>query len=88
VSAICCTSRSRDLAGDGWNKAFASLRQKFPNVYEAKLKEGILVDAQIKQLFEDHIYITKLNATERRGLEAFGNVCKDFLDNELVENCS
>jgi hypothetical protein len=52
------------------------------------LKEGIFLDAQIKQLFKGHIYSTKLNATERRGLEAFGNVCKNFLDNELEENCS
>jgi hypothetical protein len=33
---------------------------------QAKLKEETFIDAQIKQLFEDHDHNTKLNATERR----------------------
>jgi hypothetical protein len=64
---------------------FACLWQKFPNTCEAKLKEGIFVYAQIKQLFEDHDYSTKLNATERRDWEAFGNVFRNFLDKEIEE---
>ena len=55
------------MAGDGLKQAYACLMQKFPNIYEAKFKEGIFFDAQIKQLFEDHIYNTKLNETERIG---------------------
>ena len=46
------------------------------------MKEGIVVGLQIKQLFEDHDFSTKLNATERRGWEAFENVCSTFLGNE------
>jgi hypothetical protein len=61
---------------------------KIPNICEAKVKEGIFVDAQIKQIFEEHDYSTKLNATESREWETFGNVCRNFLDNELEENCS
>jgi len=49
------------------------------------LKEEIFVDSQI---FENHKYNTKLNATEIRAWEAFGNVCRNFLNNELEENCS
>ena len=86
MSAICCTSSSRALAGDG--QSFFCLRQKFPNIYEAKLREGISVDAQIKQLYEEQNYNTKLNATECRDWENFGNVCRNFLDKELKENCS
>jgi hypothetical protein len=33
-------------------------------MYEFKMTEGILVVAQIKQLFKDNDYTTKLNATE------------------------
>jgi hypothetical protein len=32
------------------------------------LKEVILVDVQIKKLFEDHDYNTKLNATRKKSL--------------------
>jgi hypothetical protein len=35
-----------------------------------------------KQLFEDHDFSIKLNATERRAWEAFKNVCGNFLGNE------
>jgi len=67
---------------------FACLRHKFPNIFEAKLREGISVDAQIKQILEEHNYNTKLNATDCRTWEEFGNVCRNFLDFELEENCS
>jgi hypothetical protein len=38
------------------------------------MKEGIFVGPQIKQLFEDHDFSTKLNATDTRAREAFENV--------------
>jgi hypothetical protein len=41
------------------------------------LKEVNFVDAQIKQLFEDHHYSTKLNASERRDWRAGGNICRN-----------
>jgi hypothetical protein len=50
------------------------------------MKERIFVGPQIP--FEDHDFNTKLNATERRTLEAFENICRNFLGNEKVENYS
>jgi hypothetical protein len=38
------------------------------------MKEGIFIGHQIKQLFEDQDFSTKLNATDRRAWEAFENV--------------
>ena len=55
---------------------------------EAKLQEGIFVGPQIKQIFEDQAFSTKLNATERRAGEAFENISRDFLGNKKIENCS
>jgi hypothetical protein len=48
-------------------------------MYEVKMTEGILVGAQIKQLFEDKDYSRILNATERTVRGAFGIVCRNFL---------
>jgi hypothetical protein len=38
------------------------------------MKEGIFVGLQIKQLFENKDFNTKLNAADRRAWEAFENV--------------
>jgi len=45
----------------------------------------ILFGPRNKQLFEDHDFSTKLNATEGRTWEPFKNVCRNFLDNERAE---
>ena len=66
---------------DKESEGFAYLRQKFPKISEAKMKKGIFIGPQIKQLFEDHDFSTKLNATERRACEAFENVCRNYLRN-------
>ena len=38
---------------------------------EAKMKEGIFIGPQIKQLFKDQDFSTKLNTTERRAWKEF-----------------
>jgi hypothetical protein len=63
-------------------------KEKVPKISEAKTKEGILVDAQIKQLLEGHDFSTKLIATEERASEAYEKVCRTFLGNEKGENYS
>jgi hypothetical protein len=45
---------------------FAYLRKKIAKISEAKMKEGIFVGPQIKQLFEDQDCSTKSDATDRR----------------------
>jgi hypothetical protein len=54
----------------------------FPKIIEAKMKEGIFVGPQIKQLLEDQDFCIKLNAVERRACKAFENICRNFLVNE------
>jgi hypothetical protein len=38
------------------------------------MKGGIFVGPEIKQIFEDHDFSTKLNATDGRAWEGFENV--------------
>ena len=52
------------------------------------MKEWIVADSQIKQWFEDHVFSTKLNVTERRTWEAFESVCRNFIRNKKAENYS
>jgi hypothetical protein len=68
------------------SEGFAYVRQKFPKISQAKIKEGIFTSPQITQLFKDQNFSTKLNSTERRDWEAFVNICRNFPGNEKVEN--
>ena len=60
---------------------FAYLKEKFPRVTEAKIKEGIFVGPQIKKLFDDLNFSAKMKSTENRAWGAFLNVCRNFLVN-------
>jgi hypothetical protein len=53
-------------AVDEESEGFGYLRQKFPKLIEAKMKEGIFIGPQIKQLFKDQDFSTNLNSTEIR----------------------
>jgi hypothetical protein len=67
-------------------KDFPTEGKKFPPVSEINMKEVIFYGPRNKQLFEDHDFSRKLNATEGRAWEAFKNVCRNFLSNERAEN--
>jgi hypothetical protein len=54
----------------------------FPKIIEAKMKEGIFVGPQIKQLLKDQDFRMKLNAVERIAWKAFENIYRNFLSNE------
>jgi hypothetical protein len=47
-------------------EVFDSLGQKFPRKIETKIKGGIFVSPQVKQLCQDPDFKKKLNAAERR----------------------
>jgi hypothetical protein len=53
-------------AVDKESEGFGYLKQKIPKINEAKMKEGIFIGPQIKQLFKDQDFSTYLNSTERR----------------------
>jgi hypothetical protein len=63
---------------DKEGKGFAYLKQKFPQVSDAKIKEGIFVGPQTRALFGDSVFTEKLNKFKNRAWRAFENVCKNF----------
>jgi hypothetical protein len=44
---------------------FKYVRNKFPNVSDAKIKEGIFIGPQIRELMQDIQFNKDLNETER-----------------------
>jgi len=62
------------------------LRNKFPNVNDAKIKEGIFRRPQIRELMLDKEFDEDLNETERNAWLSFKRICKDFLGNHKAAN--
>ena len=78
---------------DKTKKAFTHLQEKFSAISKAKLKEGIFIGPQIRQLFQDNIFNNLLEGREKRPWDTFKLVATNFLGNDksrqfqvLVEN--
>jgi len=74
--------KGMDKTGHG----FEYLRNKFTNVSDAKIKEGIFIGPQIKELMQDKQFDDDLNETERNAWLSFKRICKDFLGNHKAAN--
>ena len=64
--------------------AFQHLSTVFPDLSAAKLKEGIFVGPQIREVLKDTDFEELLNLKELRAWEAFKSVCSGFLGNTRV----
>ncbi|GBM59891.1 hypothetical protein AVEN_62370-1 [Araneus ventricosus] len=66
--------------------AFKYLHEKFPRLSVAKIKEGVCVGPQIKQLFRDPKFEKLLRGKEKQVCDAFCQVSTNFLGNDKAEN--
>ena len=57
------------------------VRNKLPNVSDAKIKDGIFIGLHIRELKQDKQFDEDLNETERNAWLSFKRICKDFLGN-------
>ncbi|KAI6658854.1 hypothetical protein LOD99_15179 [Oopsacas minuta] len=65
---------------------FLYLVEKFPAISDAKIKGGIFVGPQIRELFRDDEFLKKLNSLERKVWLSFRDVVESFLGNHKVDN--
>jgi len=65
---------------------FQYVRYKLPNVSDTKIKEGIFIGPQIRELMQDKELIEDLNDSERNAWLSFKKICKDFLGNHKAAN--
>ncbi|UYV84372.1 hypothetical protein LAZ67_X001961 [Cordylochernes scorpioides] len=65
---------------------FAYLKQKCSSISDAKIKEGIFVGPQIRELPQDGNFQNSLNEVEAVAWHSFRNVCNNFLGSVKVEN--
>ena len=60
-------------------RGFEYLRNNFPNVSDAKIKEGIFIGPEIRELMQDKQFDEDQNETERNVWLSFKRICKDVL---------
>ena len=61
--------------------AFKYLAEKFPEISEAKLNEGIFVGPQIRKLMKDNEFTSRLASVELQAWSSFVEVVHQFLGN-------
>ena len=71
---------------DKTDRGFEYVRNKFPNMSDAKIKEGIFTGPQIRELMQDKQFDEDVNETERNAWLSFKRICKDFLGNHKAAN--
>lgn len=71
---------------DKESAAFKYLIQKFPTLSEAKVKEGIFVGPDIRQLLNDDNFELTMDNLQLAAWKAFRSICKDFLGNHRSPN--
>ena len=67
---------------------FRYLRQMFPRISDAKIKEGIFVGPQIRHVMNDKHFEEMLVGPEKVAWRAFKDVVENFLGNHRARNYS
>jgi hypothetical protein len=66
--------------------AFTYLRGKFPRLSEAKLKEGIFIGPQIRDLIKEEYFDRLFQGDEKAAWDSFKFVIKGFWGNRRAQN--
>jgi len=74
--------KGMDKTGHG----FEYVRNNFPNMSDAKVKEDIFIGPQIRKLMQDKQFDEDPNETERNVWLPSKKICKDFLGNHKAAN--
>jgi hypothetical protein len=74
--------KAMDRDGQG----FLYLQRTFPRISNAKMKEGIFIGPQIRELMEDQDFERSLNESEKAVGRSFQKVVKILLGNKKAEN--
>jgi len=66
--------------------SFTCLREKFPRLSEVKLKEGIFIGTQIRDIIKDEHFDKLIQGDEKAVWDSFKFVVKVFLGNRKAQN--
>ena len=71
---------------DKTSRGYEYVRNKFPNVSDAKIKEGIFIGPHIRELMQDKHFDEDLFEPTRNGWLLFKRICKNFVGNHKAAN--
>ena len=71
---------------DKTGRGFEYARNKFPNMSDAKIKKGIFIGPQIREMVQDKQFNEDLNETERNAWLSLKRICKDFVGSHKAAN--
>lgn len=71
---------------DKTSEAFGYLKKFFPELSESKVKAGVFVGPQIRQIFANENFPSLLNHTQKASWNSFKAVVSGFLGNKKAEN--
>jgi hypothetical protein len=74
--------KAMDRDGQG----FLYLQRKFPRISDTKIKVGIFIGPQIKELMKDQDFEGSLNESEKAAWRSFQKIVRNFLGNKKAEN--
>ena len=60
------------------------LKNKFQNLSDEQIKEGVLIASQIRAVFQDENFENKLLEAEKIAWLAFKSLCTNFLGNKKI----
>jgi hypothetical protein len=63
------------------------LKNKLPRTSDAKIKEGVFVGPQIRDLIQDVKFEDQLSEVEKAAWKSLKNVTTKLLGNHKAENC-
>jgi hypothetical protein len=66
---------------DKTSRGFQCMRNKFPYVSDAKIREGIFIGPQVRELVQDKQFDEDLNETEGNACLSLKMIFKEFLVN-------
>lgn len=67
-------------------EGFKYMKDLFPRLTSAKIKEGIFNGPQIRKIMKDEYFQEKLTNIEGNAWKAFRSVCENFLGNHRADN--
>lgn len=71
---------------DQGRNTFKYLVEKFPRLSDAKIKAGVFVGPQIRELLNDREFRAQMNGLERRAWDSFTLVVRNFLGNVKADD--
>jgi len=66
--------------------AFLHLQQKFPLLNDAKIREGVFTDPDIRSLLRDEVFERIITGDEQRACHALREVVAGFLGKRRADN--